>query len=62
MIQIYGKYTNALVYTVKSEEYAIEDHVSKMNEIDEDMPVILEHLDSDDEYIRYMKYLQKVLA
>ena len=23
---------------------------------------ILEHLDSDDEYIRYMKYLQKVLA
>ena len=33
-----------------------------MNEIDEDMPEILEHLDSDDEYIRYMKYLQKVLA
>lgn len=26
MIQIYGKYTNALVYTVKSEEYAIEDY------------------------------------
>ena len=30
--------------------------------IGEEMSVILEHLDSDDEYIRYMKYLQKVLA
>lgn len=26
MITIYGKYTNALVYTVKKEEYALEDH------------------------------------
>ena len=26
MIQIYGKYTNAYVYTVKSEEYAIEEY------------------------------------
>lgn len=43
-------------------EFPLGYYVSKMNEIDEDMPVILEHLDSDDEYIRYMKYLQKVLA
>ncbi|MCR5120758.1 MAG: RtcB family protein [Lachnospiraceae bacterium] len=26
MITIYGKYTNALVYTVKNEEYALEEH------------------------------------
>ncbi len=43
-------------------EFPLGYYVSKMNEIDEDMPVILEHLDSDDEYIRYMKYLQKVLS
>lgn len=34
--------------------------MSKINELDEDMPVILEHLDSDEDYIKYMGYLQKI--
>ena len=32
-----------------------------MNEIDDDMPVILEHLDTDEEYYKYMDYLKTIL-
>lgn len=39
-------------------EFPLKYYVSKMNEIDDDMPIILEHLDTDEEYIRFMKYLQ----
>jgi sugar phosphate isomerase/epimerase len=42
-------------------EFPLTYYVSKMNEIDPDMPVILEHLNTDEEYIRYMKYLKTEL-
>lgn len=35
-------------------------YISKMNEIDPDMPVILEHLNSDEEYIKYFGYLKSI--
>jgi len=42
------------------EEFPLAYYMSKINELDEDMPVILEHLDSDEDYIKYMGYLQKI--
>ncbi len=55
-------------YTIRLEECApgegefpLKYYVDKMNEIDNDMPIILEHLRSDEEYIRYMDYLKKIL-
>ena len=52
-------------YTIQLEEcapgcgeYPLKYYVRKMNEIDPDMPIILEHLNTDEEYIRYMEYLK----
>ena len=42
-------------------EYPLRYYVGKMNSLDPDMPVILEHLNTDEEYIRYMNYLKEVL-
>ncbi len=42
-------------------EFPLRYYVTKMNEIDADMPVILEHLDSDEEYIGFMGYLKEEL-
>ena len=42
-------------------EFPLRYYVEKMNGIDKDMPVILEHLNSDEEYIHYMNYLKEVL-
>ncbi len=42
-------------------EYPLRYYVEKMNSIDPDMPVILEHLNTDEEYIQYMNYLKEVL-
>lgn len=42
-------------------EYPLRYYVQKMNAIDNDMPVILEHLNTDEEYIHYMNYLKEVL-
>lgn len=42
-------------------EFPLRYYVSKMNEIDNDMPVILEHLDTDEEYYKYMDYLKTIL-
>jgi len=42
-------------------EYPLRYYVEKMNSIDPDMPIILEHLNTDEEYIRYMNYLKEVL-
>lgn len=55
-------------YTFQLEECApgkgelpLRYYVQKMSSIDPDMPVILEHLNTDEEYIRYMGYLKEVL-
>ena len=42
-------------------EYPLRYYVERMNRIDPDMPVILEHLNTDEEYITYMNYLREVL-
>ena len=42
-------------------EFPLRHYVSRMNEIDPDMPVILEHLETDGEYIKYMGYLKEEL-
>ena len=55
-------------YTVRLEECApgkgefpIKYYAKKMHDIDKDMPMILEHLTTDDEYITYMSYLREEL-
>lgn len=55
-------------YTVRLEECApgcgefpIGYYAQKMNAIDPDMPMILEHLSSDDDYVKYMGYLKEEL-
>ena len=42
-------------------EYPLRYYAGKMHSIDPDMPVILEHLNTDEEYIRYLNYLKEVL-
>ena len=42
-------------------EFPLRHYVTKMHEIDPDMPVILEHLNTDEEYIRFMTYLKEEL-
>ncbi len=42
-------------------EFPLRYYVEKMNAIDSDMPVILEHLKTDEEYYKYMEYLKEEL-
>lgn len=42
-------------------EFPLRYYVSKMTAADSDMPVILEHLNTDDEYKKYMGYLREEL-
>ena len=42
-------------------EYPLRYYVEKMDAVDKDMPIILEHLNTDEEYIKYMTYLKEVL-
>ena len=42
-------------------EFPIRYYVEKMNEINEDMPMILEHLTSDEDYYKYIGYLKEEL-
>ncbi len=42
-------------------EYPLRYYAEKMGELDPDMPMILEHLTTDEEYIHYMGYLKEVL-
>lgn len=42
-------------------EFPLRHYVQKMSSLDPDMPVILEHLNTDEEYIKYMGYLKEVL-
>ena len=55
-------------YTVRLEECApgggefpLRYYVARMNEIDPDMPVILEHLSTDEDYLKYLGYLKEKL-
>ncbi len=42
-------------------EFPLRHYVQKMHELDPEMPVILEHLDTDEQYIKHMNYLKEVL-
>ena len=42
-------------------EFPLRYYVRKMLEIDPEMPIILEHLHTDEEYIHYMNYLKEEL-
>ena len=42
-------------------EFPLRHYATKINEIDPDMPMILEHLNTDEEYLKYMGYLKEVL-
>ena len=42
-------------------EFPVRYYVEKMNSIDNEMPMILEHLNTDEEYIKYMGYLKEEL-
>ena len=42
-------------------EFPLRYYAEKMHELDPDMPVILEHLQTDEEYLHYMAYLKKEL-
>ena len=55
-------------YTIRLEEcdpgdgeFPLRYYVEKMHAIYPDMPVILEHLQTDEEYLRYLTYLKKEL-
>ena len=61
-VHLNEKYTFQLVECGPGDgEFPLHYYVQKMNEIDSQMPVILEHLDSDEQYIKYMNYLKKTL-
>ena len=40
-------------------EFPLKYYVSKMSELDPDMPIILEHLSSDAEYVKYLGILKE---
>lgn len=42
-------------------EFPLRHYVEKINETDLDMPVILEHLNTDEDYLKYLKYLKEEL-
>ncbi|MCR5673112.1 MAG: sugar phosphate isomerase/epimerase [Lachnospiraceae bacterium] len=42
-------------------EFPLRYYAKKVSDVDPDMPVILEHLNTDEEYIKYMGYLKEEL-
>ncbi|MCR5508015.1 MAG: sugar phosphate isomerase/epimerase [Lachnospiraceae bacterium] len=61
-VHLDGRYTLRLEECGPGDgEFPLRYYVSKMNEADPDMPVILEHLNSDEEYLKYLGYLKDEL-
>ena len=42
-------------------EFPLAYYIKKMDEIDNDMPIIVEHLETDEEYIKYLTYVQELV-
>lgn len=42
-------------------EFPLRFYAKKLNELDSDMPIILEHLDTDEEYLEYLGFLKEEL-
>ena len=61
-VHLNGKYTLRLEDCAPGEgEFPLRHYVTRMNEIDPEMPVILEHLNLDEDYIKYAGYLKEEL-
>ncbi len=61
-VHLDGRYTLRLEECGPGDgEFPLRHYASKINEIDPDMPMILEHLNTDEEYLKYMGYLKEVL-
>ncbi|MBR4342493.1 MAG: TIM barrel protein [Lachnospiraceae bacterium] len=61
-VHLSEKYTIRLEECAPGEgEFPLRYYASKINEKDPDMPVILEHLSSDEDYIKYLGYLKEEL-
>ena len=41
-------------------EFPLKYYIEKIDALDPEMPIILEHLNLDEDYIKYMKYLQEL--
>ena len=41
-------------------EFPLKYYMEKIDELDPEMPIILEHLSTDEDYIKYMEYLKKL--
>ena len=53
----YNRLSDANIITAKY----MDSIWAKMDALDKDMPVILEHLNNDEEYYKYMDYLKTIL-
>ena len=42
-------------------EFPLRHYAARLNELDGDMPIILEHLNTDEEYIKYLEHLKEEL-
>ena len=61
-VHLNGAYTLRLEECAPGEgEFPLRHYVTRMNEVDREMPVILEHLKSDGDYIKYAGYLKEEL-
>ena len=61
-VHLSEKYTLRLEECAPGEgEFPLRYYAEKINGIDPDMPVILEHLSSDEDYLKYLGYLKEEL-
>lgn len=61
-VHLKGEYTLQLEECAPGQgEFPLRYYAEKMSDLDPDMPIILEHLNTDEEYVRYMNYLKEVL-
>jgi len=61
-VHLNGRYTLRLEECGPGDgEFPLRHYVTRINEADPEMPVILEHLQDDEDYIKYMGYLKEEL-
>ena len=61
-VHLDGRYTLRLEECAPGQgEFPLRHYVQRMSGIDADMPVILEHLSSDEDYVKYAGYLKEEL-
>lgn len=61
-VHLKEEYTFQLAECAPGEgEFPLRYYADKLNELDKDMPIILEHLDTDEEYLEYLGFLKEEL-